>query len=51
MKTAYAGQRMNRYVKRLLVTIGVTVGFTALTAGQASAGMPINHSEPTLNRK
>jgi hypothetical protein len=35
-------------VKRLLVTVGVTAGFIAVAASQASAAM--NHSEPTLNR-
>ena len=36
-------------VKRLLVTVGVTAGFIAVAASQASAGT-MNHSEPTLNR-
>jgi hypothetical protein len=49
MKSAHQEHRMNRTsIKRLLVTIGVTAGVLAATAGQASAAM--NHSEPTLNR-
>ena len=35
-------------IKRILVTVGITAGVLALTASQASAGLPMNHSEPTL---
>jgi len=48
MKIAHSEKRMVRNVKRLFVTIGVTAGFITLTASQASAGFPLNHSEPTL---
>ena len=33
--------------KRFLITLGITVGAVAVTAGPASAAM--NHSEPTLS--
>ena len=38
-------------IKRILVTIGITAGFVTITAGQASAGLSINHSEPTLRTR
>lgn len=41
---------MNRLtIKRILITVGVTAGVIAATAGQASAAM--NHSEPTIKRE
>ena len=41
---------MNRKtLKRLLASLGVTAGFIAVTATQASAAM--NHTEPVLGRK
>jgi hypothetical protein len=36
-------------LKRILITLGVTVGLVTVTAGQASAAM--NHSEPVLRRR
>jgi hypothetical protein len=44
-------KRLGRTVKRVLVTIGVTAGVLAVTASQASAGLPMNHSEPTLRTR
>ena len=41
---------MNRkYFKRLLASLGVTAGFIAVTAAQASA-LGGNHTETTLDR-
>ena len=43
---------MNRNtIKRILITLGVTVGVIAATASQASALTGMNHSEPTLARR
>ena len=51
MKIGHSENRMNRNVKRILITIGVTAGFLTVTATQVSAGVNLpNHSEPTLNR-
>jgi hypothetical protein len=50
MKSAQKEHRMNgKSIKRILVTLGITAGVLATTAGQASA-LGGNHSEPTLNR-
>jgi hypothetical protein len=38
-------------IKRILVTLGVTAGFITATATQASAGLNVNHSEPTLRSR
>ncbi len=40
-----------RTLKRVLITLGITAGLVATTAGQVSAGVNLaNHSEPTLRR-
>ena len=51
MKITHSENRMNRNIKRILITIGVTAGFLTVTASQASAGLPMNHSEPTLRTR
>jgi hypothetical protein len=48
MKPTHSTSRTKRNVKRILVTIGVTAGVLTVTASQASAGLMVNHSEPTL---
>jgi hypothetical protein len=50
MNPQHSANRTNRNIKRILITIGVTAGFLAVTANEASAGLYINHSEPTLRR-
>ena len=46
-----SANRLGRTVKRVLVTFGITAGVLAVTASQASAGLPMNHSEPTLRTR
>jgi thiamine phosphate synthase YjbQ (UPF0047 family) len=43
--------RLGRTVKHVLVTVGITAGVLAVTASQASAGIGVNHSEPTLRTR
>ena len=38
-------------IKRILVTIAITAGIVTATAAQASAGLNVNHSEPTLRSR
>jgi hypothetical protein len=48
MKVAHTTSRTKRNVKRILITVSVTAGVLTVAARQASAGMPMNHSEATL---
>jgi hypothetical protein len=51
VKITQSENRISRTIKRIVITFGVTAGFLTVTASQASAGLPINHSEPTLHTR